>query len=341
MTNQESVYFNSNKEYSFLKVSINDKTGWEEALSNINVSVYFDWEYLSAISDNYPSPINLLKIYNDSGGVVLFYTTRSKDSKVFDIYSPYALDGIYYWGVNTEKAFTFLINYFKENKVATYYLLVHPGFIKDSNISFSGYRTIYALDLNQNIDEVWRKMHNNHRYEINKFLKCEHDFIEDKKTLIHTFIRLYQNTIDRVNASNTYNFSESTLQKLVNAESTFVLGASIAGKIECVVIFLVKKDWAEYFINASTIEGRFATRALIWEVINRLKPLGVRSVNLGGGIQENDHLDQFKRRFGGKAVSMGLYKGIALKTDYDRLCQENNVTSESTSYFPPYWAPAK
>ena len=340
MTNQESVYSSSRETYDLVKVSINDKAEWEVALRNLNVSVYFSWEYLSAISDNYPVPIYLLKIYNCNGGIVLFYTTRTKDNKVFDIYSPYALDGIYHWGDNTGEAFGFLLNYFKENNVVTYYLLVHPGFVKSSN-AFSLHRTVYALDINKPIDEVWKKMHNNHRYEINKFSKCEHKFIENKSALADIFIKLYQNTIDRVNASNTYHFSKNTLHKLINAESTIILGASLGGKIECVVIFLVQNDWAEYFINASTIEGRFATRALIWEVIKRLKNLGVRYINLGGGIQENDHLDQFKRRFGGEAVSIGLYKGIASKNDYDRLCLENNVNTESTSYFPPYWANQK
>ena len=115
-----------------------------------------------------------------------------------------------------------------------------------------------------------------------------------------------------------------------------LIGASLNNKIVCAVLFIKFKKKAEYFINASTLDGRFASRKLIWEMIVNLKKQGIENINLGGGVKEGDFLDDFKRRFGGKAMHMGKLTGVVNHSKYDELCEEFCI-DESTDYFPPYW----
>ncbi len=327
-----------NIEFEILRVQINNRVGWEKALEGLTTSVYFSWEYLAPISINYNAGVSLVKISNKESGVIAFYTTRTKDNCVYDAYSPYALDGIYFWGNDIDIINKRLIDYFKDNQIVTYYLTAHPGFQKTNINIFQDHRTIYFLQIDKDIDELWQGLHPNHRYEINRFAKINHEIVENKSILIEPLINLYQETTSRVNASSTYLFSKRALNDLNNSEIAYTLGAKINGIIECVVIFLYKGNRAEYFINASSDIGRQATRTLIWEAIKRLKIKGVSQINLGGGVSDNDHLDQFKRRFGGTSEKLLLMKGITSNDVYQMLCNTYNVSSDDNTYFPPYWS---
>ncbi len=325
-------------EFEIQQFSIRNKIDWNNALSGIVTSVYFCWDYLAPLSLNYNADVNLIKISNKNSGVIAFYTTRTKDNHVYDAYSPYALDGVYFWGKEIDNVFKQLIEFFRNNNIITYYLTAHPGFQKNNLELFQSNRTLYHLNIHKNIDDLWKGLHPNHRYEINKFTKSGYEIITDKYLLIESFIQLYQKTTERVNASSSYLFSNKTLYDLNQSDITLTLGAVINSKVECVVMFLFKDNWAEYFINASSEIGRQTTRALIWEGIKQLKSKGVTEINLGGGVSEGDHLDQFKRRFGGIAQKLLLLKGIASNDEYQRLCTSYNVSNENNNYFPPYWS---
>ena len=72
--------------------------------------------------------------------------------------------------------------------------------------------------------------------------------------------------------------------------------------------------------------------------IEKLKEFGVERLNLGGGVREEDSLDQFKRRFGGEPLKGQVLKQVFDKEKYDYLrktyCSEKFKNSD---YFPPYW----
>ena len=100
-----------NNLFEILSVHINNRVGWEKALEGLTTSVYFSWEYLAPISINYNAGVSLIKISNKESGVIAFYTTRTKDNCVYDAFSPYALDGIYFWGKEIDIVTKRLIEY--------------------------------------------------------------------------------------------------------------------------------------------------------------------------------------------------------------------------------------
>ena len=198
------------------------------------------------------------------------------------------------------------------------------------------FRSIYSLNLTQDTSVLWKNLDSNHRYEINKFSKQSHEIVTDKSRLKLPLLKLYQETFQRVVANDTYNFSDEFLSTLLDSDITYAFGSSIEEEIECVILILVKNNWAEYYINASSNVGRNSTRALIWHAIIHLKEMGICFLNLGGGINENDSLDQFKKRFGGKKTNLYLFKGITSSLEFDKLCKDFNTSTVSTNFFPPY-----
>ncbi len=325
------------KKFTIISCEINEKNAWKNALTGLDVSVYFTWEYLISLKSNYPEGIYLLKIFNDNSGLITFFSKRTKDRHSFDIYSPYGLDGIHIWG-NSDEVIAEYTNYLNKNNIVSYYMFNHPKYSFSKNSIFEPYRTLYIVDLKYDTSVLWKKLDANHRYEINKFSKLNAKIITEKSVLETPFLKLYHETFERVKANSSYNFSNDFLASIFNSDITYASGALISGKIECVVLFLVNNNWAEYYINASSIIGRNATRTLIWEMIIHLKALGIEYINLGGGINENDSLDQFKKKFGGDKKGLYLLKGITSQVEFDRLCKEFNTSTEITTYFPPYWA---
>ena len=312
-----------------------EKEKWNSLINNILVSVYMTWEYCNIFKEKYSNEINLLKISNKNSSLIVCYTSRSKIIIQKDIYSIYGFGGLMFLGDKKDDLLNELKLYLKSKFVTTSFLLIHP---KDYNESFAeNHRTTYVIDLNFELDELWKKLHSNHKYEINRFKKLnEYKISFDKSELFNDFKILYKETITRVSASSVYDFSDEELYNLFMSPLSFVSGVIFENKIQCIVMFLNNQEWSEYFINASSEIGRLASRLLIWETIIKLKEFGVKFLNLGGGVTEGDQLENFKRRFGGQAQSSGIYKSIINQSQYNSLCEQFKVDL-SSNYFPVYW----
>ena len=317
------------------KSTVFEKEKWNSLINNIPASVYMTWEYCNIFRLKYNDDINLLKISNEISSLIICYSSRSKINNQKDIFSIYGFGGLVFFGQNHQVLLSELLIYLKSRSVTTSFLMIHP---KDhSNVFAENYRTTYVIDLQNNVDMLWKQLHSNHKYEINRFKKSYGFQISyDKIELFNDFKKLYKNTLTRVSASSVYDFSDDELYNLFMSPLSFVAGMFFNDQIQCVVVFLSYQNWSEYFINASTEIGRFATRSLIWESMIRLKESGVKHLNLGGGVSEGDHLDSFKRRFGGNACYSGIYKSIINQTEYSSLCEQFKVDL-SSDYFPSYW----
>lgn len=319
------------------EISISNEEEWKYIHKSKSEDLYLSWDYCQIISDKYKLGIKLLLIEDNNSGVLLTYTKRSKKINYFDVFTPYGMGGFEIWGKEKQKVLNNLFKYLKSNNVVTYYFSCSSLQKKKIPEIYMDNRTIYNISLDSSKELLWKDLHKNHKYEIKKFEKNNLRVIKEKLLLKQEFAKLYFETIKRVNATNTYHYNNSTLEKLLNSNICKLIGASLNNKIVCIVLFLRYGDNAEYFINASSLDGRNASRKLIWEMIIDLKEEGVRIVNMGGGIKEGDFLDDFKRRFGGIPEKTGKISGVINQEKFDELCAKYN-NNKNSIYFPPYWA---
>ncbi|EKD71932.1 MAG: hypothetical protein ACD_46C00059G0001, partial [uncultured bacterium] len=192
---------------------------------------------------------------------------------------------------------------------------------------------VYMLDLTQSTDLLLKKLSKVHRYELRQWEISSANLITDKSRLLTGLFDLYRKTLSRVNASALYYFQTETLSHLVESKNTIAIGVITQGKLEAISLFLHTPYIADYFINASTIDGRRHARGLLWTGIEMLKQLSIPSLNLGGGIKPNDNLDKYKRRFGGVLYSSPVLKQIYNQEKFDMLCKK---IYDHHNYFPPY-----
>jgi hypothetical protein len=216
------------------------------------------------------------------------------------------------------------------------YLALHPLF-PSSFAETDGLergRTIYLLDLAHGEDILLASMHKTHRYELRKESDLLHSITMQAIPVSRALPALYAETLARVGASDTYRFSEATLNAWLSSPGCLVLG--LGAPPQAVVLCLYTKDTADYFINASTNRGRKHTRILLWAAIRELKRRGVRYFNLGGGAREADALDGFKRRFGGKSLNVPVLKQVYMHEQFMALCRQAGAVDHAAGYFPPY-----
>ena len=177
------------------------------------------------------------------------------------------------------------------------------------------------------------------RYKIRRMDAMGVRLVEDREKLVGLISLLYGATMKRTGAASAYRLADATLRAMAGSREHLVLGAECGGEVIAIMVFPVSGERAEYHICASTVQGRDATAWLMWQAIVRLKAMGVRQLNLGGGVRPGDGLYDFKLKFG--AVPKLLHQ---VKQIYDAVAYENFCRAERTSaderWFPAYRARA-
>jgi hypothetical protein len=160
--------------------------------------------------------------------------------------------------------------------------------------------------------------------------------IEDRARLAEALVTLYPAAMARLGASAAYDLPAPTLRSLAASPEVLVLGAGWNdGPVESVMVFPVAGARAEFFLGASTPEGRDLTAWLMGQAIARLQAAGVRRLNLGGGVRPGDGLFEFKARFGGTPRPLGMLRQVYDPDTFARLCAAAGA-DPGGRWFPHY-----
>lgn len=315
-------------------IPLSDSNGWEHQLRNIWHSPAHTWGYNQAIQFSTKLPTYLYCASAPNFKAVCPIAVREKDNN-FDLVTPYGFGG--FASIGSYKNFNSLWRKFlKEQGYICGYIGLHPLLNEIPIFSpdiVSRNKNIYVLDLHDSSDIFLKKIAKTHRYEIKQWQNSNVNIIINPPSSIETFYNLYQETLQRVKASYTYHFQFETLASFLRNQNSLVIAAAVNNKIEAMSIFLHTPYISEYFLNASSLNGQRHTRGILFTAVQLLRDFNIPYLNLGGGISENDNLENFKRRFGGKCYSYHALKEIYDKTRFERLCENLTVARK---YFPPY-----
>ena len=328
-------------------INFESEQEWKRILKNLNHSYFHSWEYASIIQLNTNvSNVSLLILDFDGVYGITTFTIREKIEGYKDIYTPYGFGGFVFTYQSSNRMvlpndmIELLDRIGRENNLVTGFFMNHPIFYQDKNICtlMMPHHTVYEINLELSLDELWKRLNSGHKYEINKAKKDKQlSLINDKSQLLQPFIDMYFSTMKRVNASDIYFFSHDFLTSIINSNNAILLGIKKGEQIVACVLFLFENKVAEYFISAAQADSRGLTRLLIWEAFEQLKRMGVSKINLGGGVSKGDSLDDFKRRFGGESIQMNVLKYIFDTIKYQFLLKKYNIINENIDFFPPYW----
>ena len=319
-------------------VPLTSKDEWYQALKGLKFAFAHTWGNCQTMFLKNGLATYLYIFETGADKIVCPFSERKFDDTV-DIFTPYGYSGFIesnfipnfsdHWN-NFTKSRGYVCGYFALNPI-----LSHPAYF--SKDKFSKTTSVYILDLTLPEDKLYQNITTNGKRKLKNWNKTNSSIVTDKNILKDYFLELFPLTMKRVDATDLYNYSEEALSFLMDQNNCLLIGAEQKGKIEAISLFVYTPYVADYFFNASLVEGRFHSARLIWEAALRLKLKNIPFLNLGGTESAGDGLSRFKEMFGGKKYVFQYLKQIYDKGKYIELCKNNGVDPNlSYNYFPSY-----
>ncbi len=320
----------------FREISIENRKEWTDAICGMEHAFAHSWDYCHANSHSIIGDTFLLAYSSKSSRFVLPLCRR--EYKGFnDFVTPYGFAGIVGFG----DPFEFLRQLFTYLDGLSAYIGLHPIIGPPTLVDceyFSISNEIFVLDLGNDLSKLKSGLRGK---GIRSSVKLSKDcfFTYDKQLFKEEFPILYSEAMRRLGAKDFYFFNDRTIFELIESKNTLAIGVTHKGKLETGALFGFSPQIADYHLSASTDWGRSHSAAVIWKSIEMLKNMGIKYLNLGGGVTQQDGLAKFKSRFGGERKSIGGLKLVLDKINYDVLCTET-ISHQGLvhSRFPAYRA---
>lgn len=323
-------------------IALHNAAAWDAALAGMPAHFVLSRAYNEAMAAASGDETFLLVMDQQDARVVCPLSLRYVDGKA-DAVSPYGFGGFALRGEWPGFSEAFQEFMAKENIVAGYIVqhpLIEACALTHPEERFKG-KQCFLMDIAPPPEQLLANMASDHRSRLRQWLKQEPALSQDKTRLLAPFLTLYPQAMQRAGATASYDFGERALSLLSQSQHALLVGAGQGDAVEAVSLFLYRGEYAEYYLNGCTEEGKRHARGLVWEAARILREKGVNTLNLGCGVREGDALEEFKQRFGGKPRRFSIFKQIYREQDYAALCEARGANAASREgFFPAYRAPA-
>lgn len=242
------------------------------------------------------------------------------------------------------------ISYCFNNKIVTVFSRLHPIFdqtpiLKGIGAIVSLNATI-AIDLNLEPKEQTQQYRKSNKSEISQLNRK--GFTVRKATnseQLLEFINIYNATMERLNAADSYFFSQAYFEKMLQTEdyTCNLLLAYYNEEIAAGAIFNCSNRIMQYHL-AATKEAyyKYAPMKLVIDTARIIgNSYNMRYLHLGGGVNgsNDDSLYKFKAGFSNTIFNYSIWKMVIDEEIYNKLTQERQKIAEvKANYFPLYRA---
>jgi hypothetical protein len=208
-----------------------------------------------------------------------------------------------------------------------------------------------SIDLSLDPGTQWSLYRDNHRRNINRAHRQGMSAYEDVSWIhFEQFVRLYQETMERLDATAYYRFGADHFLQLREAlgKRLKLFVAEIDGNICCAAIFVHTNEVIQYHLSGT--DPDFARLAPLKLVLDAARlwgnATGARFLHLGGGVgSSEDSLFLFKSGFSPVRHRFCIWKWIVLPELYNQLAEarktwlaEHGLDPPPGGYFPQYRA---
>lgn len=325
-------------------IPIAEAARWNEALEGIAHGFLHRPEYSAAASRVTGHEAGLWAMRESRGRVVCPVGKRPSPGGGFDITTPLGFSGFALAGQVPDLASAWT-SFWRENGAMAAYVQLSPDHGEDEGgqaIQAFGERLrpsreCWIWDIWRDPEVLASAMQPKHRQLLHKWQREHAGISWDRDELEPAFHRLYAQFVARRGVSAAYRYTPEAIALLADAPGALWVGArSAAGAIEAVTLFLWQGERADSFLNAAAPEGRWHSRGLYWEGALRLRGLGVRQLNLGGGVRDGDALSDFKQRLGANPVRTFALRQVFDPAGFAAACAAAGAPSDRADHFPPW-----
>lgn len=224
-----------------------------------------------------------------------------------------------------------MLEAFLEEKYVCGFVRFHPLLNNSSNFKVGTViddRHTVAIDLTLSEEDIWMKeIHTKNRNVIKKGEKNGLKFFADyDHKYLDEFIRLYDQTMDKLNADDFYYFDKVYYQKFIKDIPNFLGVVMLDDKVVSAALFMYDGCYAHYHLSGSDREflNYLPNNYMLYHAALELKGKGAELFHLGGGTtsDENDSLLSFKRKFSKELFQFSIGKVIFNNKIYAELCTD-------------------
>lgn len=331
---------------------------WDEIVKSFpNYDVYYLSGYLKAFHMHKDGEPYLLFYESEELKAIYVYMRRMTDlPNVFDAITPYGYGGVLFSGSTSEENLKVFwrcfVSKMREERIVDSFIRYHPllkNAEKMSKIStVVGLGKTIGIDITSE-DVIWDNCSGKNRNVIRKAIKCGVEIFHAKDiSLFDEFMRMYNSTMDRDNATDYYYFQKEFYESIhrdlnCNYEMFY---AQLDGRIVAMSIILFANRKMHYHLSGSLFEYRNVapTNLLLYRAAQWGCQQGFEVFHLGGGVGSGeDNLYKFKAAFNKMSdYSFSIGKEIYLPGEYDLLvdmrAKSDANFDENVSFFPLYRA---
>jgi hypothetical protein len=311
---------------------------WAEALAQLPHGHAHTRGFCQAVQLTSRCPTHLYRYESGSARVVCPLAERDYEGHV-DVVTPYGFGGFAMGGACRDFADDWA-EFARSRGWVCGYVALNPqfgdagGFAEDE---VHAHTSVYVMDLRGTEAEVRARLSQNRRRQLRDWPAAEASLEQDRGRLTEFLLAAYAEFFARRGAGAATDLSRETMAAIAALDDVLIVGAGDA-EVESVALFGHTQHGADYLFNVSVPGGERHAVHLIWWAVQRLRALGVESLNLGGGVRPGDDLAEFKRRFGAAELPLTSLRQVYRADVYEELCRKAGVTSERAGWFPPYRA---
>jgi hypothetical protein len=286
---------------------------------------------------------------------------ESATAEVYDIISPYGYPGILMSdaAISHPEFPDFALQQFRFNLrargVCSAFLRLHPilgeNFAKvfQSDPLMENGKTV-SIDLTLDEGKMWAKTRKGHQSTINKCMRLGFSArTVPYAEYIDEFISIYEETMDRVNAGDSYYFSRDYFAGLLGLGDKVHLGVvELEEKIVCACLFFESCGIVQAHLGGTKSEflKQSPFNLLLHHMRLWAKERGNKYLHIGGGVGgRQDNLYTFKSGFSKQRHEFFTLRSVVDPARYDDLVQfRANAINKSveelhqTPFFPAYRA---
>jgi Acetyltransferase (GNAT) domain len=348
---------------------------WQDLLETIPHDFYHLPGYLSLEATRYNAAPEAIIIKDDGKIFFLPYLVRdclqllasntSQFNQIYDVVSPYGYSGILVnqLGQNLDfikRCFDLIYTHWYERNICSAFIRMHPILnsylnhllFDDHKFVFCQQGNVVVCDLTKDFSDIWKQFRSNHRTKINKLTRA--DFVAKIGSVdeyLDVFIDIYRETMDRVNATDSYYFTQDYFKNILKTLGDRIKICVVEINSEIVAASLITEfsGIVQYYLGGTRTEFLSQSPATIMfkYMIEWAKQRNNTYLNLGGGLGGvEDSLYHFKAGFSDEFKPFTTIRTIVNQGDYHRLVLARakslgvpELEMESTSFFPAYRAP--
>ena len=348
-----------------------DDPRWREALGRLRHDFYHLPEYAALESNSHHAQPKAFLATDGERELFIPYLLRPCDDlfpegiasgKVDDVISPYGYPGFLLSDAAREssefvrEAVQRLAQTLREQGVCSAFFRMNP-LLSDGFTSlfpedfFSPASDTVAMDLTLDETQIWEGTRHGHQWVINKCRKL--DFAPRMvpfREHIETFMAVYQETMDRVKARDSYYFGRDYFEKLAGMpEQVHCCFVESAGEVAAACLVFECGGIVQAHLGGTRTKFMKLSpfHLALYHLALWAKSRGNRFFHLGGGVGgSGDRLLEFKRGFSERIFQFYTARLITDGEKYNALtslrAQSRNVAVEEllkADYFPAYRAP--